>query len=196
MTVSSPEERAVGPLLVMGLGNPGTRYSETRHNLGFRVIEELARRSGVGMSGKECNSLVGTTDGLILVMPQTFMNRSGYAARCLTDRHELPPERFLVVYDETRLPLGRLRLREHGGPGGHRGMESVIRALQTDRIPRLRLGIGGEELIGDDLVDFVLEPFAEDERESVEDMVERAVEACESWISEGPQAAMTRFNQG
>ena len=196
MTLSSPVEQATGPVLVMGLGNPGPRYAETRHNLGFKVVEELARRSDIRLSEQECNSLVGRTDELILVMPQTYMNRSGYAARCLADRHELPPERFLVVFDETRLPLGRLRLRENGGPGGHRGMESVIRALQTDRIPRLRMGIGGEELVGDDLVDHVLEPFAADERPGADEMVERAVEACRCWLSEGAQTAMTRYNQG
>ena len=186
MTVSPPEARATGPALVIGLGNPGDRYRDTRHNLGFKVVEQLAREAGVPMSGSECNAVVGKSDQLILAMPQTFMNRSGYAARCLLDRHEISPERCLVVYDETHLPLGRLRLRESGGPAGHRGMESLLRALQTDWVPRLRMGVGGEEMVSDELVEFVLDGFGEDERESAREMVDRAVEACECWLSEGP----------
>ena len=196
MTVSPPEARATGPALVIGLGNPGARYRETRHNLGFKVAERLARVTGIPMSETECNAVVGKSDDLILAMPQTFMNRSGFAVRCLLDRHEIPPERCLVVYDETHLPLGRLRLRESGGPAGHRGMESVLRSLQTDQVPRLRLGVGGEDLVGENLVEFVLDEFGEDELDSAGEMVDRAVEACECWLSEGAQAAMTRYNQG
>ena len=100
-----------------------------------------------------------------------------------------------MVFDETQLPLGRLRLRLGGSPGGHRGMESVIQSLRTDRVPRLRLGIGGPETDTEDLVDFVLEPFSRDERPAADEMVTRAAAACECWLSEGAEATMSRYNR-
>lgn len=188
--------------LVLGLGNPGPRYADTRHNLGFRVVDALAARGGVAVDRLECNALVGrlppsgTEAEALLAKPLTYMNRSGHAARCLLERHGLEPERVLVVYDEVSLPLGRLRLRPSGGPGGHRGMESVIGSMRSDRVARLRLGIAPEGGApgGESLIDFVLEPFAAGEREAVEEMVERAADACEAWLDQGVEAAMNRFN--
>lgn len=187
-----------GPRVVVGLGNPGDEYRDTRHNLGFRVVEALARRLGVPLRETECSSLVGRTAGdeVVLVMPQTYMNRSGYALRCLAERHGYEPERTLVVYDEVNLPLGRLRLRPGGSPGGHRGLESVVENLRTARVPRLRLGCAGEDgpPPGEGLVDYVLTPFAAEEEEAAAEMVERAADACEAWIADGIEAAMNRFN--
>jgi PTH1 family peptidyl-tRNA hydrolase len=183
--------------LVLGLGNPGEPYRDTRHNVGFRVIEELARRRGLVADRLECNSLVAEADGpLLLVKPQTYMNRSGYAARCFVERHSLDPSSVLVVYDEVNLPLGRLRLRKSGSPAGHRGLESILENLRTDQIPRLRLGIAGPDgpPTGEELVEFVLSPFAPEDSEAVEAMIRRAADACECWLSEGPEAAMNRFN--
>ena len=181
---------------IAGLGNPGERYRDTRHNLGFRVVEELARRRGVRVGDLECNALVGSTPGLILARPQTYMNRSGYTARCLVERHGLEPGSLLVVYDDLALPLGKLRLRPGGSPGGHRGMESVLENLRTAEVPRLRLGIRPETgpPPGDEQAQFVLEPFEEEERGAAADLVERAADACEAWIEEGVEAAMNRFN--
>ena len=180
---------------MLGLGNPGERYRGSRHNLGFRVVRELAGRREMALDRLECNALVGTTERLVLAMPQTFMNRSGYAARCLAERYEVEAEEVLVVYDDVELPLGRLRLRRGGGPGGHRGMESVIRNLRTEAVPRLRLGIRPETANGpDDLVEFVLEPFGADERPVVEELVGRAAEACQSWLEGDIEATMSRFN--
>ncbi len=124
------------------------------------------------------------------------MNRSGHAARCLMERRGLASDDFLVVYDEIHLPLGTLRLRRHGSPAGHRGMESVLESLGTDRVPRLRLGVGSGagSPAGDDLVDFVLEPFAAGEREPAQAMILRAADACEVWAAAGAEAAMQRFN--
>jgi len=129
-------------------------------------------------------------------MPQTYMNRSGYAARCFVERHGLEPSSVLVVYDEVNLPLGRLRLRKSGSPAGHRGLESVLENLRTDQVPRLRLGVAGPAgpPVGEALVDFVLSPFPPEEREAVEAMVRRAADACECWLREGAEAAMNRFN--
>ena len=204
MQQESPEDRPGGLRAVVGLGNPGDRYRDTRHNLGFRVVAELAHRLGVAIDRLECNALVGSRSeeepadgGLLLVLPQTYMNRSGNALRCLAERHDLDPERLLVVYDEVQLPLGRLRLRSGGSPGGHRGMESVVESLRSDRVPRLRLGCAGEAGPpgGDELVDYVLSPFDETELEAVEEMVARAADACEAWLADGIDAAMNRYNQ-
>ena len=181
-------------MLILGLGNPGERYRDTRHNVGFLVVEELARRRGVRLDRRECNAFVGGED-ILLALPQTYMNRSGWAARCLLESHGLDPAGVLVVYDEVALPLGKLRLRKSGSPGGHRGLESVIENLRTDQIPRLRLGIAPEEPPrGEDLVDFVLAPFPPDQREAVEAMVARAADCCEVWLREGAEAAMAKFN--
>ena len=134
-----------GLRLILGLGNPGERYRDTRHNVGFRVVEELARRRGVRLRTAECASLVGEGPELVLAQPQTYMNRSGYAARCLLERRGLAPQDLLIVFDDVHLPLGRLRLRPSGSPGGHRGMESVLENLRSAEVPRLRLGVGPTE---------------------------------------------------
>ena len=191
MSDSAPSSRR----LVLGLGNPGERYQGTRHNLGFRVVRELAGRISLALDRVECSALVGDNDLLLLAMPQTYMNRSGYAARCLTDRHEIEPGNTLVVYDDVELPLGRLRLRRAGGPGGHRGMESVIRNLRTEEVPRLRLGIApGGDTKPDDLVEFVLQPFRAVEQPDVDAMIERAADACRAWLEQDIETAMNRFN--
>ncbi|HXU46294.1 MAG TPA: aminoacyl-tRNA hydrolase [Thermoanaerobaculia bacterium] len=182
--------------LILGLGNPGPTYRETRHNVGFRVVEELARRRGLALDRAECGALTASSPDLTLANPQLYMNRSGYAARCLIELYGFAPEEILVVYDEVALPLGRLRLRASGSPGGHRGMESILEQLRTDQVPRLRLGVAGSEgpPLGEGLADYVLGPFPDDEKEAVEAMILRAADACEAWASEGAEAAMSRFN--
>jgi PTH1 family peptidyl-tRNA hydrolase len=190
--------------LILGLGNPGEEYRDTRHNVGFRVVEELARRWEIPCDRLECNALVGRAAAgegdappadVLLVKPQTYMNRSGYAARCFVESHEIEPSAVLVVYDEINLPLGKLRLRRAGSPAGHRGLESVIENLRTAEVPRLRLGVAQEEKVaGEDLAGFVLAPFAPDERETADEMIRRAADACEAWVREGVEAAMGRFN--
>jgi PTH1 family peptidyl-tRNA hydrolase len=159
------------------------------------VVDEIARRRGLRLAPTECNAAVGRLpgDSLVLAEPHTFMNRSGYAARCLLERYGFELEDVLVVYDEVALPLGRLRLRPGGSPAGHRGLESVIAELRSDRIPRLRLGIGGDEP-PEDLVEYVLAAFDGAERDAAEEMVRRAADACEAWLDEGMEAAMNRFN--
>lgn len=179
--------------MVLGLGNPGGRYAATRHNLGFRVVDELARRRGVAVDAFECDALVGEARPVLLAKPQTYMNRSGFAARCLVERRGLSPGDLLVVYDEVALPLGRVRVRPGGSPAGHRGIESVIAELRTDEVARVRLGIAPEEPPAD-LADFVLAPFAAGEEEAAAAMVGRAADACEAWLAAGVEAAMSRFN--
>lgn len=192
MTTDSQE----GGRLIVGLGNPGRRYRRTRHNLGFMVIDELARRWGLRLRSSRCNSLVAERDGAVLAQPQTYMNRSGYAIRCLLDHFSWPPENALVVYDDVALPFGRLRLRPTGSPGGHRGMESVVNNLRTEAVPRLRLGVGPVDgsVAEGALVDYVLGVLSREEKAAAEEMVQRAASACEIWLSEGVDAAMNQFN--
>lgn len=189
-------ETSAAPRVVLGLGNPGERYAETRHNVGFRVVEELARRRGIALRPGECNSRTGRDGEILLAAPETYMNRSGYAARCLAERHGLEAEEILVVYDEVHLPLGKLRLRRGGSPAGHRGMESVLENLGSQDVPRLRLGVGRDDGApgGEEIVEFVLSPFGPEERRTVEEMILRAADACEAWAREGAEAAMQRFN--
>lgn len=190
------QSEAVGDRLIVGLGNPGRDYKGTRHNLGFDVVACLAKRWRIKLGRLHCNSLVGESKGIQLVAPQTYMNRSGYAVRCLVEGDAVRPADILVVYDDTNLALGRLRLRSSGGPGGHRGMESIIQNLQTEAIPRLRIGVApeGSEMSGTDLVEFVLAAFSAAEEEMVKELIEKAADACESWLREGSEATMNRFN--
>lgn len=198
--------------LILGLGNPGEEYRDTRHNVGFRVVEELARRWHLALDRLECNALTAhgaldpspsggegaaQAETVLLAKPQTYMNRSGHAAHCFAERYELDPANVLVVYDEVNLPLGKLRLRRAGSPAGHRGLESILESLRTAEVPRLRLGVappGDTRPPGEELADFVLSPFAEGEREETEAMIRRAADAVEVWLREGSEAAMTKFN--
>jgi PTH1 family peptidyl-tRNA hydrolase len=185
--------------LVLGLGNPGAEYERTRHNRGRDLVEELARRRGVTLRAGTCETRVAVDGELVLATPETFMNRSGYAARCLVERHRLDPARMLVVFDDIYLPLGALRIRTRGGAGGQKGMASVLECLRTQEIARLRLGIApaGADPAGEDLdrVEFVLARFAAEEEPVAAAQIERAVEACETWLSAGAAAAMNRFNR-
>jgi len=196
VSASNGASEEPGLRLVVGLGNPGSQYEETRHNLGFRVIDELARRLELPLDRLECNARASRAGDLVLAQPLTYMNRSGYSVRCLAERHAAEPSQVLVVYDEVWLALGRLRARSRGGPGGHRGMESILESLRTEEVPRLRVGVGweGGPPEGADLVEYVLEPFRADERQTVEETIARAADACESWLQRGVQATMDRFN--
>src|SRR6185295_1525329 len=178
--------------LILGLGNPGEEYRDTRHNVGFRVVEELARRWQVPLDRLECNALAARTGSgegdmgeVLLAKPQTYMNRSGHAARCFVERYELDPAAVLVIYDEVNLPFGKIRLRRAGSPAGHRGLESILESLRTAEVPRLRLGVAPPaegRPPGEDLAAFVLSPFDEGEREEAEAMIRRAADAVELWL--------------
>jgi PTH1 family peptidyl-tRNA hydrolase len=172
--------------LVLGLGNPGAQYDGTRHNVGFVVLERLAARVGAGGFLKRGRSLVarGESGGLpcLLAKPQTFMNRSGRAARELLSDLDGPAE-LMVVCDDFHLPLGRLRCRRAGSDGGQLGLASVIGVMAPDEVPRLRLGIGDPG--GMPAEDYVLQPFGHGELREVEDMVDRAATALEAWLAHG-----------
>jgi PTH1 family peptidyl-tRNA hydrolase len=185
--------------LVVGLGNPGPEYATTRHNLGFLTVEEVARRCGVGWSPlPDTPSLVAAASldelSLVLAKPQTYMNRSGPAVQRLLERLELQRDQCLVVYDEMDLPFGGLRLRPRGSPGTHNGMRSVVAALHTEDVPRLRIGISQASQPGQ-AIDHVLSEFTPDERTQLNELVSRAADAVLAWAKEGAAVAMNRYNK-
>jgi PTH1 family peptidyl-tRNA hydrolase len=188
--------------VVLGLGNPGEKYRDTRHNFGFLVTEALARAGGESLrEGPGPSLIAGFTVGPsrgILAQPCTWMNRSGIAAREIVDRYGNPGlDRLLVVTDDLDLPLGRIRFRRGGGPGGHNGLRSLIEELRSSDFPRLRLGIGRPDRDErEDVVDWVLEPFAPEEREVVQEVVQEATKGVRVFVEEGVEAAMNRFNAG
>src|SRR3989449_3672528 len=185
--------------LVVGLGNPGDGYANTRHNVGFAVANRLGKRARAEFGVKAADSRIaeGRLDGLKIAIarPQTFMNDSGRAVKKLLDRYRLQPSDLLVVFDEVDLPLGKIRLREKGGPGTHNGMRSIVSAIGED-FPRLRVGVAPADPLREigDLVEYVLTPFAAEERASAETSLTRAAEAAEVALREGIQPAMTKFN--
>jgi PTH1 family peptidyl-tRNA hydrolase len=189
------------PGIVLGLGNPGVRYRPTRHNIGFRVVDSIARAAQLefraeGELGRRAwtAEAAGPVGPLVLAKPRTFMNRSGRAARDLCRFYEVAPDRLLVVYDDADLELGRIRLRSSGRAGGHRGVESVIEALGSDAFPRVRLGVRGSDREVEALEDYVLSPFEPEEEEIVTSLVELAVAAVGSILTEEMDVAMNRFN--
>ncbi len=180
--------------LVAGLGNPGAEYEQTRHNIGFVILDQLARDWGLAWEhSKKWDVIWGKSERGILVKPLSYMNRSGHPLATVADFYKIAPEEILVVLDDFALPLGRLRLRLDGGPGGHNGLESVIVELGSEKIPRLRIGIGAAPNEG--TVDYVLGRFFEEERPLVKATVERAVEAVNCAIDKGMVSAMNTFNQ-
>jgi peptidyl-tRNA hydrolase, PTH1 family len=184
--------------LIVGLGNPGPEYAATRHNLGFRCVEELARRCGANWRSHDratCLVAQGTAGELALVLskPQTYMNRSGDAVRRLVERLDLPLDRVLIVYDDMDLPFGTLRLRERGSPGTHNGMRSVVAALQSEDVPRLRIGIS--QAAPGEATDHVLSEFSADEEQEAEQLVGRATDAALAWATESAVVAMNRYNR-
>lgn len=181
--------------LVVGLGNPGERYLSTRHNLGFRVVDELAARHGNGRWAHRRLCDVTSTDlgpRLLLAKPLTYMNRSGEAVAWLLDHLDLEPDQMLVALDDVDLPLGTLRLRGSGGPGTHNGLRDICDRVGRS-FPRIRLGVG-PDVPPTDLADYVLAPFDDGELAAVERLVARAVDAVESAVRNGLQTAMSVHN--
>jgi PTH1 family peptidyl-tRNA hydrolase len=183
--------------LIVGLGNPGEKYRRTRHNVGFMVADALAAETGAPHWYEEADALVAETSiedqPILLVKPQTFMNRSGAAVAELIETHQATPADLFVILDDVALELGTLRMRERGGHGGHNGLRSIIECLDTEDFPRLRIGIGRGELQGD-LADYVLAPFPQEDVLVVQEVVGAAAEAVEAALRDGTGAAMTRYN--
>lgn len=185
--------------IIVGLGNPGSKYARTRHNVGFRVIDALVADTDSKAKLKKSKyfegvqSLVGGRD-VFFAKPAVFMNLSGIALRALVQNFRIGPESCLVVVDDIYLPVGKIRFRKDGSSGGHNGLQSIIDELGTSNFPRLRVGIGQSEEEKVDLADYVLSAFSSEEEKGINTAVDCARQACLTWIEEGGDAVMHRYN--
>ncbi|MGB3612984.1 MAG: aminoacyl-tRNA hydrolase [Elainellaceae cyanobacterium] len=190
------------PQLLVGLGNPGTKYAKTRHNVGFDVLDQLSKRWQISMSehrkfqGEFGEGFAGPGQKVRLLKPNTYMNRSGQSVRAATDWFKLPPQSVFVIYDDMDLPLGRLRLRLSGSAGGHNGIKSLISHLGTQAFPRLRIGIGAPKQVDADreMVSHVLGKFSPAEAKVLDEVLYLTVKATELALDKGVEAAMNRYN--
>ena len=184
--------------LIVGLGNPGEKYENTRHNVGFQVVDELAERQNAPVQKlkfKALTNLLTISGEKVLVMkPVTYMNLSGEAVRPAADFYKIPPERILVISDDTALDLGKLRIRTKGSAGGHNGLKNIIQHLGTDQFPRVRVGVGQKPHPDYDLADWVLGKFQGEAIKVMDEAVKRAADAVECILKEGTDRAMNRFN--
>ena len=182
--------------IIAGLGNPGREYQGTRHNVGFMLVDEVARQCGMECGQRKFKSLFGSGqiggERCVILKPQTYMNLSGEAIWPVLAWFQIGMEDLLVVCDDFHRPIGKLRIRRGGGSGGHKGLGSIIESLGSDEFPRLRIGIG--EAGQGDPRDFVLSRFEKDESETMEGAVRVAVSAVETWIREGLESCMNKFN--
>ena len=183
--------------LVAGLGNPGSEYAATRHNIGFMVVDQLAAQFGStwekSVPQAREDALSAKCGAVLLIKPMSFMNRSGYPLFTVAQFYKIEPQQILIVLDDLALPLGRLRLRARGGPGGHNGLESIIVQFGTEEIPRLRVGIGQAPREG--YVDYVLSRFFDEEKPLVRSTIGRTVDAVKCAIDNGLVSAMNTFNK-
>lgn len=183
--------------LIVGLGNPGAEYADTRHNVGFMVVDALAASTRTSLAMEAGPALVGWTSlrgfSVGLVKPLTYMNRSGGAVKAIMKRHQIVSEDLLVVVDDIHLEIGALRIRQKGSSGGHNGVQDLIDSLQTSDFPRIRIGIGNHFPPGRQ-ADYVLAPFASDERIAIDGALQLAHDAARVFVCEGIVPAMNRFN--
>jgi len=183
--------------MLVGLGNPGREYGNNRHNIGFMVLDHLAGKLATNFTRVESQALITKENyhdtRLLLVKPQTFMNLSGQAVGSLSRYYKIPPERILLIFDDVDLPFGTIRIRNQGGSGGQRGMKSIIQRLGTQDFPRMRIGIGrppGRM----EAADYVLQNFSKTEREFLEAVLDQAVDAIFTFVEDGIDSAMNKFN--
>jgi PTH1 family peptidyl-tRNA hydrolase len=183
---------------LVGLGNPGSQYKLTRHNAGFLVIDKIAEQNTMGVNKKGFNSLYGEAIlgdcKVLLVKPQTYMNLSGEAVYQVIDYYKIAVDKILIIYDDLDLPLGAIRVRLSGSSGGHKGLGSIINTLGTDKLPRLKIGIGrpANDL---SIIDYVLTPFSKEEQQIIKPCIIRGAEAATCFVIEGSQYVMNHFNQ-
>jgi PTH1 family peptidyl-tRNA hydrolase len=190
--------------LIVGLGNPGIEYQFTPHNLGFLAIDRIAHGLGVEVRNRQCRALTARAligsktiagEPVVLAKPETYMNLSGLSVRELVAEHQVDVRKdLIVIYDELDLPLGTIRIRQRGSSAGHNGMESVLGALGTDEVLRIRLGIAPDRKVVDG-VKYVLTPFRKAQEKVVDELLDAAVQAVEVIVKQGPAAAMNRFNR-
>ena len=192
-----PGQTQPSPFLLIGLGNPGREYRDTRHNVGFMAIDRMCATTGIKLTRLQSKALVGTGlyegQKIVLAKPQTFMNLSGQAVSSLMRFYRIPPSQLMVLYDEIDLPVGTIRIRHEGGSAGNRGLASIIEQLGTQGFPRLRIGVGrppGQKAAAN----YVLKGFSKDDLEVISIVLDRAVDAARVFICEGLDAAMNQFN--
>ena len=183
--------------VIVGLGNPGTNYNGTRHNVGFEIIDKLASRLGTEVRKKKYGGLVGETffdeTKLMLVKPQSYMNRSGQAVATIKGFFQVPIENFIVITDDMAIEPGMIRIKTKGSAGGHNGLKDIIAKLGTIEFPRLRVGIGQSGRAND--ADFVLSRPSAEDKELIEKAMDNAVKATLCWMTEGPDMAMNKYNE-
>jgi peptidyl-tRNA hydrolase, PTH1 family len=183
--------------LVVGLGNPGRRYENTPHNLGFMLVDRLAEQHGIRVKRRESGALIGAGEmagaRVLLAKPQTYMNLSGASVRALLGKMSVSPGDMILVYDDLDLPWTAVRIRAKGSPGGHHGVESVSGAIGTTDFPRVRLGIAGYRV--EDGAEFVLAPFRRAQRQELDELLDHAAQAVESIISVGVEKSMAMHNR-
>lgn len=187
-----------GQRLVVGLGNPGEKYQDTPHNLGFLVMDRLAERNNIRISRRESQARLGQgrfgNVPVVLAKPQTFMNRSGVSVKSLLEKYSMQPADLILVYDELALPWTGLRIRPKGSAGGHKGVQSVIQSLGTMEFDRVRVGIHPGHPVSDG-AKFVLAPFRRAQKTELDELLDFASAAVESIVAEGVQKSMTKFNR-
>lgn len=183
--------------LIVGLGNPGPEYKNTRHNIGFMAVEAMAARYGVDKQQSKYNAMIAHCliggEKALLLKPLTYMNLSGRSVQPVMQFYKLQPRELMVIYDDMDLPLGKLRIRKSGGPGGHKGMLSIIGALGTQDFPRMRVGI--DRPLHHDNVNWVLSQFGSEEKACIQSTIDSTVEAVEKWIKLGIDAVMNQYNR-
>ncbi len=179
--------------LIVGLGNPGKEYEKTRHNVGFEVVEELARQWGISLAKKKFETIFGEArvreERVLLALPQTYMNLSGQAVSALVGFFKVDLTDCVVIHDDLDLPVGRIKVVRGGGPAGHRGVASIQELLGTENFCRFRIGVG-KPAQKEEVVDFVLKPFLKEEKKPLQEAVEKAKEGLEIWIEKGVEAAI------
>ena len=187
-----------GEYLVVGLGNPGSTYWNTRHNVGFAALDALAEQLHAKVDRVKFQGLTGQAElegrKLILLKPTTYMNLSGQSVQAAARFYKIPPERILVMFDDISLEPGRLRVRKNGSAGGHNGVKSIISCIGSQEFPRVKIGVGAKPHPDYDLADWVLSTFPYDQRQAMEETYKRAAEAAITVITQGPEAAANRFN--
>jgi PTH1 family peptidyl-tRNA hydrolase len=196
--IAAESEPEIDTFLIAGLGNPGKNYRETRHNIGFMAVDQIAARLGVAFTRTQSKALI--TDAryqkrrIYLAKPQTFMNASGQAISALVKFYKIPYKNLLIAHDDVDLPFETIRMKPSGGSAGHRGVQNIIQQMGTQKFPRLRLGVG-RAYGSKKAADYVLKPFSKEEQEFLSVYIERAADAALTYVIEGIDKAMTEFNR-
>ncbi|MED4204781.1 aminoacyl-tRNA hydrolase [Neobacillus mesonae] len=184
--------------LIVGLGNPGKQYENTRHNVGFEVVEELSSRLNIPLTQSKHKGLYGigqvSGEKVLLLMPLTYMNLSGESIRAVADYYQIDLKDILIIYDDLDLPVGKIRLRQKGSPGGHNGIKSTVAHLGTQVFNRIRIGIDRPDT-GMSVPDYVLGRFRPEEQPEIESAVKKSADACEAWLNKPFLQVMNEYNQ-